>query len=87
MTRRTFPFQAYGITSIERSISRETRSTFFFTVTAALRRRKRCVRDRRIVHNARQQRTGHLLGQVMARLGYLANLDGPTPAHPPRIGA
>src|ERR1035437_4222189 len=36
-TRRTFPFEANGITSTERSTSRERRSTFSYAVTAALR--------------------------------------------------
>ncbi len=41
LTRRIFPFEANGITSIERSTSRARRSTFSCAVTAALRRRKR----------------------------------------------
>jgi len=41
LTRRTFPFEASGITSIERSTSMERRSTLCFAVTVALPRHKR----------------------------------------------
>jgi hypothetical protein len=40
LTRRTFPFEANGINSIERSTRRERRSTFSFAVTVALWPRK-----------------------------------------------
>jgi DDE domain len=66
-TRRTFPFEANGTTSIKRSTGRERRSTFSCAVTAASRRHKRSFRK--------------ALATNLNRWPRKVTLDGHVPSH------